>query len=126
MPIHYFVWRRESELSVETRTQKVGNMPNIILEGECQREEILRLMARATNQVWRETHRDMQVVIKMTDIYRQLPDNHGLISIMVREGELVQYFGISLLFRKNNQLLIKLAPMGQPRPTWGVKKRCKR
>ena len=122
VPIHYFVWRRESELSVETRIQKVGNMPNIILEGECQREEILKLIARATDQVWRETHRDMQVVIKMTDIYRQLPDNHGLISIMVREGKLVQYFGISLLFRKNNQLLIKLASIGQPRPTWGIKK----
>ena len=122
VPIHYFVWRRKSELSVETRIQKVGNMPNIVLEGEYQREEILRLIARATDQVWREIHRDMQVVIKMTEIYCQLPDNHGLISVMVREGELVQYFGISLLFRKNNQLLIKLAPIGQPRPTWGVKK----
>ena len=122
VPIHYFVWRRKSERSVETRIQKVGKMPNIVLEGAYQREEILRLIARATDQVWRETHRDMQVVIKMTDIYCQLPDNHGLISVMVREGELAQYFGISLLFRKNNQLLIKLAPMGQPRPTWGVKK----
>ncbi len=122
VPIHYFVWRRESELSVETRIQKVENMPNIVLEGAYQREEILRLIGQATDQVWRENHRDMQVVIKMTDIYCQLPDNHGLISVMVREGELAQYFGISLLFRKNNQLLIKLAPMGQPRPTWGVKK----
>lgn len=122
VPIHYFVWRRESELSVETRIQKVGNMPNIVLEGAYQREEILRLIGQATDQVWRETHRDIQVVIKMTDIYCQLPNDHGLISVMVREGELAQYFGISLLFRKNNQLLIKLAPMGQPRPTWGVKK----
>lgn len=122
VPIHYFVWRRESEPSVETRIQKVGNMPNIVLEGAYQREDILTHIARATDQVWRETHRDMQVVIKMTDIYSQLPNDHGLISVMVREGELVQYFGISLLFRKNNQLLIKLAPMGQPRPTWGVKK----
>ena len=122
VPIHYFAWRRKSELSVETRIQKVGNMPNIVLEGAYQREEILTLIEQATDQVWRENHRDMQVVIKMTDIYCQLPDNHGLISVMVREGELAQYFGISLLFRKNNQLLIKLAPMGQPRPTWGVKK----
>ena len=122
VPIHYFVWRLESEPSVETRIQKVGNMPNIVLEGAYQREDILTHIARATDQVWRETHGDMQVVIKMTEIYCQLPDNHGLISVMVREGELVQYFGISLLFRKNNQLLIKLAPMGQPRPTWGVKK----
>ena len=97
-------------------------MPNIVLEGAYQRKEILTLIGQATDQIWRESHRDMQVVIKMTDIYCQLPDNHGLISVMVREGELAQYFGISLLFRKNNQLLIKLAPMGQPRPTWGVKK----
>ncbi|MXZ08662.1 MAG: tRNA (guanosine(46)-N7)-methyltransferase TrmB [Gemmatimonadetes bacterium] len=122
VPIHYFVWRRKSELSVETRIQKVGNMPNIVLEGAYQREDILTLIEQATDQVWRENHRDMQVVIKMTDIYCQLPDNHGLISVLVREGELAQYFGISLLFRKNDQLLVKLAPMGQPRPTWGVKK----
>ncbi len=122
VPIHYFVWRQKSEPSVETHIQKVGKMPNIVLEGAYQREEILRLIGHATDQVWRETHRNTQVVIKMTDIYCQLPDNHGLISVMVREGELAQYFGISLLFRKNNQLLIKLAPMGQPRPTWGVKK----
>ena len=122
VPIHYFVWRQKSEPSVETRTQKVGNMPNIVLEGEYHREDILRLIGQATDQVWRETHRNTQIVIKMTEIYCQLPDNHGLISVMVREGELAQYFGISLLFRKNNQLLIKLAPMGQPRPTWGVKK----
>ncbi|MDE2723648.1 MAG: tRNA (guanosine(46)-N7)-methyltransferase TrmB [Gemmatimonadota bacterium] len=122
VPIHYFAWRRKSELSVETRIQKVGNMPNIVLEGAYQREEILTLIGQATDQVWRETHRNTQIVIKMTDIYCQLPDNHGLISVMVREGELAQYFGISLLFRKNDQLLVKLAPMGLPRPTWGVKK----
>ena len=122
VPIHYFVWRRKSEPSVETLIQKVGKMPNIVLEGAYQREDILTLIEHATDQVWREIHRNTQVVIKMTDIYCQLPDNHGLISVMVREGELAQYFGISLLFRKNNQLLIKLAPMGQPRPTWGVKK----
>lgn len=122
VPIHYFVWRQKSELSVETRIQKVGNMPNIVLEGAYQREDILTLIEQATDQVWRENHRNTQVVIKMTDIYCQLPDNHGLISVLVREGELAQYFGISLLFRKNDQLLVKLAPMGQPRPTWGVKK----
>ena len=122
VPIHYFVWRQKSEPSVEMHIQKVGKMPNIVLEGAYQREEILRLIGQATGQVWRETHRNTQIVIKMTDIYCQLPDNHGLISVMVREGELAQYFGISLLFRKNNQLLVKLAPMGQPRPTWGVKK----
>ena len=97
-------------------------MPNIVLEGAYQREDILTLIEQATDQVWRENQRDIQIVIKMTDIYCQLPNDHGLISVMVREGELVQYFGISLLFRKNNQLLVKLAPMGQPRPTWGVKK----
>ena len=122
VPIHYFVWRQKSEPSVETHIQKVGEMPNIVLEGAYHREDILTLIGHATDQVWRETHRNKQVVIKMTDIYCQLPDNHGLISVMVREGELAQYFGISLLFRKNNQLLVKLAPMGQPRPTLGRKK----
>ena len=44
VPIHYFVWRQKSELSVETRIQKVGNMPNIVLEGAYQREDILTLI----------------------------------------------------------------------------------
>ncbi len=124
--IHYFVWRRRSALPVETRTQKVGNMPNIILEGEYERGDILSLTAHIAGRVWRETHRDVGAVIKFMETYRQLPDGQGLVSAMVREGELAQYVGILIVFRKNDQLLIKLAPMGQPRPTWGVKRAVKK
>lgn len=123
VPIHYFVWRREVASSgVETRIQKVGDMPNVILEGEYKRGDIQAVVARMAGRMWRETHRDRAVVIKAMETYRQLDDGHGLISAMVREGELAQYFGISIAFRRRDQLLIKLAAMGQPRPTWGVKR----
>ncbi len=121
LPIHYFAWRRDVALSVETRIQKVGDMPNVILEGEYKRGDIQSLVARMAGRVWRETHRDIWAVIKVLESYRQLDDGHGLIAVMVREGELAQYFGISIVFRRRDQLLIKLSSIGQPRPTWGVK-----
>lgn len=123
LPIHYFVWRRDVASSVvETRIQKVGDMPNVVLEGEYNRRDIQAVAARMAGRMWRETHRDTPVVIKAMEAYRQLDDGHALISAMVREGELAQYFGISIVFRRRDQLLIKLASIGQPRPTWGVKR----
>ena len=125
LPIHYFAWRRDVALSVKTQVQKVGDMPNVILEGEYDREDVLSLAARITGRVWRESQRDMWVVIKAIEMFRQCDDGHGLISMMVREGELAQYFGISVLFYKRDQILIKLSAIGQPRPTWGVKQAVK-
>ncbi|MBT4138267.1 MAG: hypothetical protein HOE48_10140, partial [Candidatus Latescibacteria bacterium] len=117
VPIHYFEWQQNSNLNGMIDVDKVGDMPNVILEGEVDRQQVL---VHAERLVWNETHQDVEVVVKLMDVYGHLEDDHRLVSMMVREGELAQYFGISVVFRKDN-VLVKLAPIGQPRATWGVK-----
>jgi len=123
LPIHYFVWRQNENLNLNIHREKVDQMPNIILQGEYNNEGFL---SGVEPRVWKETHRDVSVVIKLMEVYGHLKDGHRLVGVMVREGELAQHFGVSILLRKNNQLLIKLASLGQPRPTWGVKQAVKK
>ena len=119
MLIHYFVWRREACLSLDVTVEKVGTMPNIILEGACDREELL---ADFTARAWKETHRGVGVIVKLGEVYRQVEAGHRLVAVLVKEGEFAQNFGILVLCRSDGRLLIKLSPMGYPRPTWGVKR----
>jgi tRNA (guanine-N7-)-methyltransferase len=117
VPIHYFEWQQNSDLNLETRVDKVGEMPNVILEGEVDCRQVL---AGAERSVWQAVEKDIPIVAKMMDVYGHLQEDHRLVSMMVREGELVQNFGISVVFRENG-VLVKLASIGQPRATWGVK-----
>lgn len=123
LPIHYFVWRQNTDLQLDVPSEKVDEMPNVILKGEYDRE---KLLSDVESQVWKDTHREVSVVIKLMEVYGHLNDGHRLVGMMVREGELAQYFGISIFFRKDNEILVKLAPIGQPRPTWGVKQAVKK
>lgn len=118
VPIHYFVWRREACLFQPVRVEKVGTMPNVILDGVYDREHLL---ADFVPQTWQETHQGAPVVMKLVEGYRNLRDGHHLVEVMVKEGELAQYFGVLALPRPDGGLLVKLSPMGHPRPTWGVK-----
>lgn len=118
MLIHYFVWRREACLSLDVTVEKVGTMPNMILEGTFDRDQFLR---RFETQTWQETYRGVLVVVKLIEVYGQLKDGHRLVMAMVKEGAFQQMFGIMVVFREEGKLLIKLSPVGQPRPTWGVK-----
>ena len=117
VPIHYFEWQQNSNVTGEKVVDKVGDMPNVILEGDVDGDQVLN---QVENKVWHETYKDVPVVVKMMDVYGHLNEGHRLVSMMVKEGELVQYFGISVVFRQDD-ILVKLAPIGQPRATWGVK-----
>jgi len=114
---------QDVDLKLDVLSDKVDEMPNVILKGDCDRKDVL---SDVETQVWQETHRDVSVVIKLMEVYEHLNDGHRLVGLMVREGELAQYFGVSILFRKEDELLIKLAAIGQPRPTWGVKQAVKK
>ncbi len=118
VPVHFFVWRREACVSESVDVERVGTMPNVILEGACDRE---RLLVGFVSQTWQETHRGVHVVVKLVEGYRDLHHGHWLIEVMVKEGELAQHFGVLALWRSDGRLLVKLSPMGHPRPTWGVK-----
>jgi tRNA (guanine-N7-)-methyltransferase len=118
LPIHYFVWQLKTMLDGAGLTEKVGEMPSVILDGAFDAEGLLRDFEP---MVWQEKHRGVPVVIKLMEAYGQLHDGHRLLTVMVSEGALIQHFAISVVYRNERSLLIKLADVGQPRPTWGVK-----
>ncbi|MDE3001172.1 MAG: tRNA (guanosine(46)-N7)-methyltransferase TrmB [Gemmatimonadota bacterium] len=115
--VHYFVWLREAGGARAKTVEEVGPMPNMLLRGKYDRA---RLPADFEACSLRTEHRGVTVVIKLAAIYT---DRNGdcLVEAMVKEGAFSQHFGILVLARSGNRVLIKLSPMGQPRPTWGVK-----
>ena len=117
VPVRYFVWRRDLRVSLPKPVEKVGPMPNMLLEGKYDRT---RLPAGFEPFSWRTDHRGVTVVIKLVDMYT---DRNGdyLVETMVKEGAFSQHFGVLVLARGGNRVLVKLSPIGQPRPTWGVK-----
>jgi tRNA (guanine-N7-)-methyltransferase len=117
VPIRYFEWQQMNQVKVNRVVEKVGEMPNVILDGEF---DATKILVDGQQMVWKETEKNVHAVVKLMDVYSHLNDGHRLVSMMVQEGELVQYFGISVVFRDDN-ILVKLASIGQPRATWGVK-----
>ena len=117
VPVRYFVWRRDTRASLPKPVEKVGPMPNMLLEGKYDRT---RLPAGFEPGSWRTDHRGVTVVIKLVAVYT---DRNGdcLVETMVKEGAFSQHFGVLVLKRPPNRVLVKLSPIGQPRPTWGVK-----
>jgi tRNA (guanine-N7-)-methyltransferase len=117
--IYYFVWRRDACLSLSPTSEDVGEMPNVILEGPI---DPTRLFSEFEPQTWQESHRGVPVVSKLVGIYRDLREGHHLVEVMVKEGDLSQQFGVSVISRPDARVLIKLSAMGRPRPLYGVKR----
>ena len=117
-PVHYFVYERAGGPPGPEVHEEMGTMPNVILEGAINREEML---ADSAPRSWQTVHAGVPVVVKLSEIYIQPQAGHRLVVTMVREGELIQNFGISVVLRPNGQVLVKLSSVGHPRPTWGVK-----
>jgi len=117
VPINYFVWRRASVDSPPVNVQRIEDMPNVILKGPCDRD---RLFADQEPRSWVMTPAGSEVVIKLSHAYRDT-EGDWLLEMMVKEGAFSQHFGIVVLNRADGGYLVKLAAMGHPRPTWGVK-----
>jgi tRNA (guanine-N7-)-methyltransferase len=117
VPIHYFVWRRSAEAASSLQEEKVEAMPNVVLEGAPDASGVLTDTA---HQTWRMKDREVSVVVKLEDVYS---DARGgkMVEMMVKEDELNQHIGVLILPRPNDRLLVKLSPIGHPRPTFGVK-----
>jgi tRNA (guanine-N7-)-methyltransferase len=123
--IHYFVWRRGDETSTPGSTERVGPMPNVVLEGASNGARLadgIHLLDGFEPRTWQGARRGVATLVKLGEVYSASADSHLLVETMVREGELAQHIGILVVARPGDQLLIKLSPMGHPRPTWGVKK----
>ena len=115
--VRYFVWRRKAGGAMARTVEKVGPMPNMLLKGKYDRD---RLPADFEACSWQTEHRGVTVVVKLAALYT---DRNGdcLVEALVKEGAFSQHFGVLVLARPGNRVLIKLSPIGQPRPTWGVK-----
>lgn len=118
VPIHYFVWKKQAEPERLSNAEKVNEMPNVVLKSQ-DAEEIFDDFCP---QEWVEEHRGEQVVVKFLRAYRQVGQPHLLVEVMVREESFTQVFGIAIRERKDGRLVVKPSKLGQPRPTWGVKR----
>ena len=94
-------------------------MPNVVLAGA---SDGIRFLDGFEPQTWHGERGGVSTVVKLGEVYSASGDCHRLVEAMVREGELAQHIGVLVFARPGGQVLIKLSPMGHPRPTWGVKK----
>ena len=116
--IYYFVWRRDGCVSEPSTHKRVEEMPNVILEGPIDPKQLFSGFEPQTHQ---ESHRGVPVILKFLRAYQDLSEGRHLVEVMVRDGDLSQHFGISVITRPDKRLLVKLAAMGHPRPLYGVK-----
>jgi len=92
--IHYFVWRKARPTpDAAVEKEPLEDMPNAVLQGEAGLDALL---AGWHTQTWQETHGDIQVVIKLLDVYRQASGDGGLFELLVKEGPLSQQLAVAL------------------------------
>lgn len=116
--IHFFEFEQASSTVYAVVDEQVGNMPNVVLEGPYDSDRLLQEVNLQTLQLVND---GVTVVIKPGNIYREQLDGHLLVEMMVREDAFFQQFGVSVIQRPPEKLLVKLSSIGYPRPTWGVK-----
>ena len=119
LPIYYFVWHKPFGSPPMASTQREEVMPHVVLEGPYDIEKALR---SCTPRTWRDIEQGVEVSTTLVRAYRELTANSWLVELVVKEGKLCQQIGVTLIPRSQAQLLLKLAAMGFPRPTWGVQR----
>jgi tRNA (guanine-N7-)-methyltransferase len=120
-PLHFFVWKSANSIQEARREERVDEMPNVLLEGSFDPNALLNNLGGKT---WKLDSEGI-VVVKTSNVYREHPSGHLLVEVMVREDAFSQHFGVSAILRPPHRLLVKLSPIGHPRPTWGVKQAVK-
>lgn len=116
--IRYFEWRNAKGKGGEARIERFGEMPNVILRGTF---DAARLSKAVGPLVWKGERDGVTVVVKIGETFQETERGHLLVEAMVREGGFAQHLAITVIHRPPSQLLVKLSPIGHPRPTWGVK-----
>ena len=115
--IHFFEYRKCGAVIDTVSEERIEDMPNVVLAGPYDPD---RLLGEAIDTVKLENE-GVVVVVKPGHIYREQPEGHLLVEVMVREDAFSQHFGVSVILRPPEKVLVKLSPIGYPRPTWGVK-----
>jgi hypothetical protein len=94
-------------------------MPHMVLEGV---HDIEKTLSTGTSRTWRDSQQGVEVSTTLIRAYRELTNDSWLVELVVKEGKLCQQIGVTLIPRSQAQVLLKLSPMGFPRPTWGVQR----
>ena len=116
--IHFFEWKNASKSVESSKEERIEDMPNVLLKGSYDAESLLKDVDLETVTL---ENRGVVVVLKPGHVYREHPEGHLMVEMMVREDAFSQHFGVSVILRPPEKLLVKLSPIGYPRPTWGVK-----
>jgi tRNA (guanine-N7-)-methyltransferase len=127
--IHYFEWRKaRAPAAVLLPTDPPGPMPSLTLQG---RHDERALFDGFRPELRRETRDGFEVAVRLLDVYRREPvrsphsphsSGAWLVEALVLEGRLRQQFAILVVPRGERELLVKLADLARPYPTFGVKR----
>jgi tRNA (guanine-N7-)-methyltransferase len=119
LPIYYFVWYKPCGSPPMVPVQRGEAMPHVVLEGLY---DIEKTLSTCTSRTWRDSQQGVEVSTTLIRAYRELTNDSWLVELVVKEGKLCQQIGVTLIPRPQAQVLLKLSPMGFPRPTWGVQR----
>lgn len=123
IPIHYFEWEKRASVAAPPPPQICGDapleMPSLSLRGPY---EASQLLAEFEPRVLHEEHRGVHVVVRLVGAYRPVTGDAWLVEVLLKEDQLLQEFGLLVLPRGENEVLVKLSGMGRPHPTHGVKR----
>ncbi len=120
IPIHYFEWRRtRASASPAPSARSELEMPSLTLRGPHDGE---RLFAGFEPRIFREQAAGVEVVVKLEALIRGAREGVWLLEVLVQEDKLRQEFGVLVVERPPDGLLIRLADMGRPHPTHGVRR----
>jgi tRNA (guanine-N7-)-methyltransferase len=124
IPIHYFEWRRSRapvDVPAAPTPPPTTPMPSLTLRGGLPEADLLEGFAP---RLLRERHEGVEVVVRLRGAYRRLGEGRRtwLVEGMVQEDRLRQDVAVLVAQRGPEEVLVKLAGLGRPHPTHGVRR----
>ncbi len=123
IPIHYFEWEKVAAGAFATpgsaRTPALeAPMPTLLLRGEIANGELFRGFAPV---MLRERCQEVAVLVKLDAVFEKSDEPAWIVEAFAQEERLKQRFAIEVRGR-GSQWVLKLAELGRPFPTHGVKR----
>lgn len=121
--IHYFPWRRtDAEVGAPPPAPLPSSpdpMQSLTLAGRPAEDELFRGFAPVLERL---APRGVDTVVKLSHAYRREGEPAWLVEVLVKEDRLQQDFGVEIVRRGEAEILVKLAELGHPHPTFGVRR----
>jgi tRNA (guanine-N7-)-methyltransferase len=95
------------------------DMVNVILTGQGSTEGLLRDLRPCT---FHERDGELPVVVSLLGSLRHMQAEHLLVEAHVSDGDFAQQLAVEIRPYHGGRLMVKLALLGRPRLTWGVKR----